>query len=63
MDDQTPDAIPSSQPETQAPSNLNRRRFLQTAALSVASGGAALAAGCKYQTQLFLLKEAPTETK
>jgi len=63
MDDHTPDVTPSSQPEAQAPSSPNRRRFLQTAALSVAGGGAALAAGCKYQTQLFLIKKAPTEAK
>lgn len=63
MDDQTPDTTPSSHQEAQSPSSPNRRHFLRTAALSVASGGAALAAGCKYQTQLFLLKKAPTEAK
>jgi len=51
---------PQKAPVVAAP---NRRRFLQTAALSVASGTAALAAGCEYKTQLFLLNGAPTQAK
>jgi uncharacterized protein len=39
-----------------------RRRFLRAAAFSVAGGGA-LAAGCDYTSQLFLLKSAPTEAE
>jgi len=46
----------------QAP-NPGRRSFLRTAALSVAGGSAALAAGCEYKSQLFLLSGAPTEAK
>jgi uncharacterized protein len=49
--------------ETPIAAAPNRRRFLQTAALSVAGGTAALAAGCEYKTQLFLLGKAPTEAK
>lgn len=41
----------------------NRRSFLRRAALGVAGGGAALAVGCKYQSQIFLVKSAPTEAK
>jgi hypothetical protein len=49
-------------PEKQAP-NPDRRSFLRTAALGVAGGSAALAAGCEYKSQLFLLSSTPTEAK
>jgi len=39
----------------------SRRRFLRNAALGVAGGSAALAAGCKYQSQIFLVRGAPKE--
>lgn len=51
---EAPKALPrQAQPTT-------RRRFLKTAALG---GGAALAAGCEYKTQLFLLKQPETVAK
>lgn len=40
-----------------------RRRLLRTAAAGVAGGGAALAAGCKYTSQIFLLRDAPEAEK
>ncbi|MEW6268441.1 MAG: aldo/keto reductase [Thermodesulfobacteriota bacterium] len=40
-----------------------RRRFLRTAAGLAGGGAAALAAGCEYKTQLFLLRDAPTEAE
>ena len=49
--------------KTQQPPDPGRRSFLRTAALSVAGGSAALAAGCEYKSQLFLLSSAPTEAK
>lgn len=49
--------------DSPAVANPDRRRFLQTAALSVAGGSAALAAGCEYRSQLFLLTRAPTQAK
>lgn len=55
LHEQSPEA-----PEVAAPS---RRQFLRSAALSVAGGTAALAAGCEYKTQLFLLNGAPTQAK
>lgn len=50
----------SAIPNPQLP-DLSRRHFLRTAALSVAGGSAALAVGCEYKSQLFLLSDAPTE--
>jgi len=50
-----PDAAPETSP--------GRRHFLKTAALGVAGGAAALAAGCEYKTQLFLLRNAPKEAR
>ncbi|HKA56812.1 MAG TPA: aldo/keto reductase, partial [Candidatus Binatia bacterium] len=49
-------------PDREAPSALpsSRRQFLRTAALGVAGGSAALATGCEYRSQLFLLGRAPT---
>ena len=44
-------AAPSSQA-----ANPSRRNFLRQAALGLAGGGATLAAGCEYTTQLFLLR-------
>lgn len=44
-------AAPSSQA-----TNPSRRTFLRSAAIGLAGGGAALAAGCEYTTQLFLLR-------
>lgn len=46
---------PDSQP--------NRRHFLRTAALGAIAGGAALATGCEYRTQLFLIGSVPKEAK
>jgi predicted aldo/keto reductase-like oxidoreductase len=61
----TKDPYTLHEPSQEAPvvAAPNRRRFLQTAALSVAGGTAALAAGCEYKTQLFLLDGAPTQAK
>jgi hypothetical protein len=41
----------------------DRRRFLRSTALGIAGGGAALAAGCEYRTQLFLLRDAETKAE
>ena len=41
----------------------DRRRFLRSTALGIAGGGSALAAGCEYRTQLFLLRDAETEAE
>jgi len=49
--------------KTQQAPDPGRRSFLRTAALSVAGGSAALAAGCEYKSQLFLLGGAPAEAK
>lgn len=37
----------------------SRRQFLHTAALGAVAGGATLAGGCEYRTQLFLLSRVP----
>ena len=42
-------------------SNPSRRTFLRNTALGLAGGGAALAAGCEYKTQLFLLSSVEEE--
>ena len=51
-------AAPS--PQTPHPS---RRTFLRNTALGLAGGGAALAAGCEYKTQLFLLSSVEEEAE
>jgi len=50
---------PQSSPEALP----NRRQFLRTAALGAVAGSTALAAGCEYKTQLFLLSRAPKEAE
>jgi predicted aldo/keto reductase-like oxidoreductase len=40
-----------------------RRQFLRTAAVTAVAGGTAVATGCEYKTQLFLLGSAPKEAK
>lgn len=42
-------------------SNQSRRNFLRQAALGLAGGSAALAAGCEYKTQLFLIRPVEEE--
>lgn len=61
MNEKNSAAIPSQETATRTASDLSRRHFLRTAALSVAGGSAALAVGCEYKSQLFLLGDAPTE--
>jgi aryl-alcohol dehydrogenase-like predicted oxidoreductase len=39
--------------------DLSRRALLRGASVGLAAGGLALAGGCKYATQLFLLQDAP----
>ena len=63
MNTKTSEPVQQPQQESLSAPNLSRRRFFRTAALSVAGGGAALAAGCEYKSQLFLLGSAPTEAK
>ena len=63
MKTKDPSTLHEPSPEAPVVAAPNRRRFLQTAALSVAGGTAALAAGCEYKTQLFLLGGAPTQAK
>ncbi len=63
MNAKLPDPLPS--PEHAAPlaPSPSRRHFLRAAALSVVGGSAALATGCEYKSQLFLLGNAPTEAQ
>ncbi len=61
MTKKTPTASHTSTDETPKTASPSRRNFLRTAALGVAGGSAALAAGCKYQSQIFLVKGAPKE--
>src|SRR5713101_991237 len=61
MNKKAPDQIQPPHQEPPSVPNPDRRRFLRTAALSIAGGSAALAAGCEYKSQLFLLSSAPTE--
>src|SRR5262249_55523222 len=63
MNKKKPDSLQS--PDREAPSSVSssRRHFLRAAALSVVGGSAALATGCKYQSQFFLLSRAPTTAK
>ena len=63
MSDKKPDSF--QHPAREAPSALpsSRRQFLRAAALGVVGGSAALATGCEYQSQLFLLSRAPTAAK
>jgi hypothetical protein len=63
MSTKTPDSSQAPQQEVQAVSDPSRRRFLRTAAASLAGGGAALAAGCEYKSQIFLVRRAPTKAE
>ena len=50
------DAKQTSRSTPAQANNPSRRTFLRQAAVGLAGGSAALAAGCEYQTQLFLLQ-------
>jgi predicted aldo/keto reductase-like oxidoreductase len=63
MSEKIPDPLQSPDHEAPPAPSSNRRRFLRTAALSMVGGSAALATGCEYKSQLFLLGRAPTEAK
>jgi hypothetical protein len=63
MKKQSPDLSADSPQQTQDPPTSTRRQFLRTAAISATVGGAALAAGCEYKTQLFLLNRPPKEAE
>ena len=63
MKKKTPEAVHSAPPQSSLASGPNRRRFLRAAGLSIAGAGTALAAGCEYRSQLFLLGSAPKEAK
>lgn len=63
MKTKDPSALHERSPEAPEGTLPNRRQFLRSAALSVVGGTAALAAGCEYKTQLFLLNGAPTHSK
>src|SRR5216684_2010704 len=63
MGEKIPNSPPSSDHEAPSASAPSRRHFLRAAALSVVGGSAALATGCEYKSQLFLLSRAPTEAK
>lgn len=58
-----PNTLYEQSPQAPKVAAPNRRQFLRSAALSVGGGTAVLAAGCEYKTQLFLLNDAPTESK
>ena len=53
----------SSQQDEQGRPSTSRRTFLRNTALGAVGGGAALAAGCEYKTQLFLLSQPETEAE
>lgn len=55
-----PHSINEESPRAPSPS---RRNFLRATALGVAGGSTALVAGCKYQSQIFLVRGAPKEAK
>lgn len=61
MDKKTPEEPQSISKTSPTVSSPSRRSFLRKAAFGVVGGGTALAAGCKYQSQIFLIKKAPTE--
>ena len=61
MDKKTPEESQRVNEESSTTPGPSRRNFLRTAALGVAGGSAALAAGCKYQSQIFLVRGAPQE--
>ena len=63
MRKQQSEAHPSSQQDEQVRTPTSRRTFLRNAALGAVGGGAALAAGCEYKTQLFLLSRPETEAE
>lgn len=63
MSKKIPNSLPSSDHEAPSASAPSRRHFLRAAALSVVGGSAALATGCEYKSQLFLLSRAPTGAK
>jgi uncharacterized protein len=62
-DKKTPEATHSVNVESPTVPSPGRRNFLRTTALGVAGGGAALVAGCKYQSQIFLVRGAPKEAE
>jgi len=58
-----PDSPEPLQQEEQPLQPTSRRRFLRNAALGAVGGGTALAAGCEYKSQLFLLSRPETEAE
>lgn len=63
MNKKTPDSILQPPQGNRPVPNPSRRRFLRTATLSAIGGSAAVAAGCEYKSQFFLLSSAPTQAK
>ncbi len=63
MQKQQPDSPESLQQEEQPLQPTSRRRFLRNAALGAVGSGAALAVGCEYKSQLFLLSRPETEAE
>jgi predicted aldo/keto reductase-like oxidoreductase len=63
MKKQPPAISPDSPQQAQDTPTPTRRQFLRTAAVTAAAGGVAVAVGCEYKTQLFLLSGAPKEAK
>jgi predicted aldo/keto reductase-like oxidoreductase len=63
MKKKTPEAVQSAPSQPPLAFGSSRRHFLRTAGLSIAGAGTALAAGCEYRSQLFLLGSAPKEAK
>jgi hypothetical protein len=63
MQKQQPDSPESLHQEEQPLQPTSRRRFLRNAALGAVGSGAALAAGCEYKSQLFLLSRPKTEAE
>jgi predicted aldo/keto reductase-like oxidoreductase len=63
MDKKAPTSSQVVTEDTSTTQNPSRRNFLRTVALGATGGATALAAGCKYQSQIFLVKKAPTEAK
>src|SRR5262245_37212287 len=63
MDKKAPELSQKVTDDPTTEKTSSRRSFLRKAALGVAGGTAALTAGCKYQSQVFLVRGAPKEAE
>src|SRR5262245_19876781 len=63
MKEKKPESLQAPDDEVPTVPSPSRRHFLRTAALNVVGGSAALATGCEYRSQLFLLSRPPAPAK